>query len=325
MLQREEGLRGGWKKLRPRTEVSTGTKLPNNPPILLLRPLSLLYPTFNLKNQAIERKRQEHERHRAMQRQAFEQEMLLLEKKQREEEERLRSGGSSQDHSRHHNNSSRSQLLASSAPTTPPEPKLAIQRPGNISSSPILGSLESDTQDGLNGSNVPGLRSLPSSRRASRDGKDAAYGDYSSMVGGGHGGVQPSQPQRRPIGGDLSSSFERLDLVPRGVSQLRAQSQDTSLNSISSRGSGTSSGQASPLHRAISRAGSSSEQHGNGTQETGLTPVLSERFLFDDELDAEDSAFIKRYNLQDKTDDKFPVLIRRDSFPGMVSTQSTAL
>lgn len=293
----------------------------------------LSFTHYSFIDQAIERKRQEHERHRALQRQAFEQEMALLEKKQREEEERLRSSAgqdpisnSSQINNRHHSNPSRSQLLAVSAPTTPPEPKLAIQRPGNSSSSPILGTLEnplhSDTQDGLNGSNVPGLRSLPTSRRASRDAKDPAYGDYTAVLaaaGGGASSVQPSQPQRRPIGADLSASFERLDLVPRGVSQLRAQSQDNSLSSISSRGSGnSSSGQASPLHRSISRSGS--DQQGNGSSnETGLTPVLSERFLFDDELDAEDSAFIRRYNLQDKTDDKFPVLIRRDSFPGMVS------
>ncbi|PWN50080.1 hypothetical protein IE53DRAFT_293089, partial [Violaceomyces palustris] len=61
-----------------------------------------------------------------------------------------------------------------------------------------------------------------------------------------------------------------------------------------------------------------------GQQGDGFTPVFSERFLFDDELDAEDSAFVKRYNLQDD-DDKFPILVRRDSFPDVLSASSAAL
>lgn len=44
-------------------------------------------------------------------------------------------------------------------------------------------------------------------------------------------------------------------------------------------------------------------------------------FLFDDELDNElhNSTYGGRYLQMNADDDKFPVLIRRDSFPGIVS------
>lgn len=45
-------------------------------------------------------------------------------------------------------------------------------------------------------------------------------------------------------------------------------------------------------------------------------------FLFDDELDNElhNSTYGGRYLQMNADDDKFPVLIRRDSFPGIVSS-----
>ncbi|KAI3479331.1 hypothetical protein L1887_58615 [Cichorium endivia] len=46
-----------------------------------------------------------------------------------------------------------------------------------------------------------------------------------------------------------------------------------------------------------------------------LTPVFNERFLFDDELDNEDSAFVKKYNLKGG-DDQFPILVQRSDNSG---------
>lgn len=43
-----------------------------------------------------------------------------------------------------------------------------------------------------------------------------------------------------------------------------------------------------------------------------FTPVFSEQFLFDDELDNEDSAFVKKYNLK-ANDDQFPILVQRNA------------
>ncbi|EST09457.1 Pumilio RNA-binding repeat [Kalmanozyma brasiliensis GHG001] len=49
------------------------------------------------------------------------------------------------------------------------------------------------------------------------------------------------------------------------------------------------------------------------------TPVFNEQFLFDDELDNEDSAFVKKYNLKG-SDDQFPVLVQR----GVAADQNAA-
>ncbi|KAJ1022437.1 hypothetical protein NDA16_003426 [Ustilago loliicola] len=49
----------------------------------------------------------------------------------------------------------------------------------------------------------------------------------------------------------------------------------------------------------------------NDNKGENLTPVFNERFLFDDELDNEDSAFVKKYNLKGD-DGQFPVLVQRE-------------
>lgn len=46
--------------------------------------------------------------------------------------------------------------------------------------------------------------------------------------------------------------------------------------------------------------------------------MFNERFLFDDEMEAaDDSTFMRRYNLSGD-DDEFPVLLRHDEFPSSV-------
>ncbi|WFC97357.1 hypothetical protein MYAM1_000067 [Malassezia yamatoensis] len=55
-----------------------------------------------------------------------------------------------------------------------------------------------------------------------------------------------------------------------------------------------------------------------------IAPVFNGQFLFDDELEtANDSAFLRKYNLSSEDDD-FPVL-RQDQFPSALSTFSSAL
>lgn len=68
---------------------------------------------------------------------------------------------------------------------------------------------------------------------------------------------------------------------------------------------------AAALGRGASNAGSA-----NGAPQD---PQMS-NFLFDDELDNElhNSTYGGRYLQMNADDDKFPVLIRRDSFPGIV-------
>ena len=59
----------------------------------------------------------------------------------------------------------------------------------------------------------------------------------------------------------------------------------------------------------------------NGAAAGGPNDPQMSNFLFDDELDNElhNSTYGGRYLQMNADDDKFPVLIRRDSFPGIVS------
>lgn len=50
------------------------------------------------------------------------------------------------------------------------------------------------------------------------------------------------------------------------------------------------------------------------TDDANATPSFNEQFLFDDELDNEDSAFVKKYNLNGK-DDQFPILVDSKTTP----------
>lgn len=206
-------------------------------------------------------------------------------------------------------------------------------------------------EEGLNGSNVPGLafahnntnaRSVPASRRTSGD--DSADGQATGNLLGNHQQrqqQQQSQQAQRRSAADLVGAFNRMGLGPRGVSQLRAQLTESAGNSPGQPGNrgplgNLSTSQQSALQRVLARSGSEPQNMaqqgaagaangaaGNnaGQPGEGFTPVFSERFLFDDELDAEDSAFVKKYVNMQEDDDKFPILVRRDSFPGMVRTK----
>ncbi|CEH14061.1 Translational repressor MPT5/PUF4 and related RNA-binding proteins (Puf superfamily) [Ceraceosorus bombacis] len=294
----------------------------------------------------IDRKRLEFEQQRAAQRLAFEQQMQLLERKQREEEASLMSGSKGPLDSVAGNQA----VPHASAPSTPPgnasrqTSASSTLRSKTTNSSPrptsMLGAASSaddplsfraqlgdmsDTQpeEGLNGSNVPGLpppstaRSVPSSRRISA-GPEAV-----------------SSTDRRALGsasGDLAHAFERLSVGShRNVSQVRAQLAQEA-GTLNSAPNAPANHQHAPgsnrpvaphvLQRALTRSGSGS---GAENGESGFTPVFNERFLFDDEaLEADDSAFVRKYNLKEEDDD-FPVLIRRDSYPGMLSASSAAL
>ena len=226
----------------------------------------------------------------------FEHQMALMDKKHQEEEEALKeqSRASSRGASRH---------------ASPPLVNTSF------------GTLE-EPEEGLHGSNVPGLRSIPQSRRQS-GGEEGRVG----MIQGG---------KRVASSRDLVGAFDDLSVSaagnpngPKSAAQIRAQFENdprTNPNSRSQSPSigGHSGARHNALQRVIAASGTSSPSAtpaADGTT-TNFTPVFNENFLFDDELDAE-SAFVKKYHLED--DDKFPVLIRRDSYPGMLSASSAAL
>lgn len=72
---------------------------------------------------------------------------------------------------------------------------------------------------------------------------------------------------------------------------------------------------------ALARAGSNT-----GSATTNDAQQMS-TFLFDDDLDNElhNSTYGGRYLQMNADDDKFPVLIRRDSYPGIVSESPSCM
>lgn len=74
--------------------------------------------------------------------------------------------------------------------------------------------------------------------------------------------------------------------------------------SIAGKGAATTKSQ---LSRAVP-----SDETAAAAKGEQFTPVFNEQFLFDDELDNEDSAFVKKYNLNGN-DDQFPVLVDTQS------------
>ncbi|CAO1614705.1 unnamed protein product [Sympodiomycopsis kandeliae] len=243
----------------------------------------------------IERKRLEHERERTLQRQVFEEQMKQLELQQREEEATLM----------RQNDDGTSVPVPGpptlSTPATPPgaDAHSAFGSTFASANSPNhLGSGLSgnnDTEDGLNGSNVPGLaplnsaRSVPPTRPGSRD-------PSLNPVDARHRGGEHS---------DLTSSFGRISLSGGGSNPSPASANSQRNSSVPQASTGPG------FQRMLSRTGV--DMHQADSNHSGMTPVFNERFLFDDELDAEDSAFVKKYNLSGD-DDKFPVLLRNDKF-----------
>ncbi|PWY98181.1 ARM repeat-containing protein [Testicularia cyperi] len=244
----------------------------------------------------IEKKRLEHEQQRALQRKAFEQQMALLEKQQREEEQTLlqqRQPGVKP-------GQNANATAVASAPTTPPNEisPTAAAGPGVGAGGrkANVGPVDALTSDSTNVASMAHLyRSMPSSRRQSRDG-------YSNAANGG--------------ADELSESMAGMSIETRGSSQSTGATSKGNTRSLLS--------QAVHNDAAGANAGAAAAGRGAGQHGEGFTPVFSERFLFDDELDNEDSAFVKKYNLQGD-DDKFPILVRRDSFSDVLSAQSAAL
>jgi hypothetical protein len=184
---------------------------------------------------------------------------------------------------------------SASAPTTPPFDSQSYAGYRN-SASPQ----NNKPEEGLNGSNVPGL--APS---------DAPGSTTGSRRTSGQGEASAADEQHRTTNlSDLASSFDRIAIGsgPKSGAASPASTQAPPLTG--------STGQQSALHRAMGRSQLEAQQNAG---EGGLTPMFNERFLFDDdELEADDSAFVKKYNLNGD-DNSFPVLIHRESHPGMVS------
>lgn len=197
-------------------------------------------------------------------------------------------------------------------------------------------------EEGLNGSNVPGLapdtqapsKSESGSKRTSETPEEssspsaaATTTTTSTTTTTEQQRVDANSRSNNGSMGDLTNSFDRI-AIGNGFKSGRTSSNSTGQTPPPPiLPPGAAAGQQSVLQRAMNRSNIESAQQQNGVAsaiaagEGGLTPMFNERFLFDDdELEADDSAFVKKYNLNED-DNGFPVLIRRDSHPGMVSRQ----
>lgn len=267
--------------------------------------------------QRLERKKLEHERQRALQRQQFEKEMQDLEQRQKEAEAALARGQDPETRSSSQDSATFPKVsngTAARASYELPPPASVVSASSHLNSSgfrglsagPAHGSLGSglqdlnDTEDGLNGSNVPGLpplnstRSVPPTRRPSREATVLHQSEHNN------------DSQRRSVhGGDLANSFNRMNLGAPGI---------TASAPVSGNGTPLAAGppgQGSASQRLLARNALDNVSHSGGDN-TGMTPNFSERFFFDDEDDAEDSAFVQKYNLTDR-DDRFPTLLRNEN------------
>lgn len=251
--------------------------------------------------------------------------------------------------------SEQAQISSANSPSTPATPPFSSSHQGSTVPSTSTPSPrptstlsdESTPKEGLNGSNVPGLpppssasnkSSVPSSRRTSGMPDDMTSSDQARLASSTSSGAS-SATNRRSINGnlnDITASFDRMGLANKAQQQqqqqavttqspLRSPSGRPSPSTTPSMFSNASGGQQSLLQRAVGHPQQAVSQQNRsagitGTGEANLTPVFNERFLFsDDELEADDSAFVKKYNLNED-DNSFPVLIRHDSHPGMVRT-----
>lgn len=241
--------------------------------------------------------------------------------------------------------SEQAQISSANSPSTPATPPFSSSQQDSTPSPRPTSTVNDDTapKEGLNGSNVPGLpppssasnkSSVPSSRRTSGMPDEMTSSDQARLASSASSGAS-SAANRRSINGnlnDITASFDRMGLANKAQQQqqqaattqspLRSPSGRPSPSATPSMFSNASGGQQSLLQRAVGHPQQAISQQNRTAGMTGagenLTPVFNERFLFsDDELEADDSAFVKKYNLNED-DNSFPVLIRHDSHPGMV-------
>ena len=110
----------------------------------------------------------------------------------------------------------------------------------------------------------------------------------------------------------VPSSRRQSGEVPRSADELAS-----AVGAMSIGGKGSANSKSS-----LSRAVHNDSPEGSG-DDTAAAPVFNERFLFDDELDNEDSAFVKKYNLKGG-DDEFPILVQRDNYTDVLAARSTS-
>ncbi|MCO5585257.1 hypothetical protein L7F22_039190 [Adiantum nelumboides] len=226
--------------------------------------------------------------------------------------------------------SEQAQISSANSPSTPATPPFSSSHQGSTVPSTSTPSPrptstlndESTPKEGLNGSNVPGLpppssasnkSSVPSSRRTSGMPDDMTSSDQARLASSTSSGAS-SATNRRSINGnlnDITASFDRMGLANKAQQQqqqqavttqspLRSPSGRPSPSATPSMFSNASGGQQSLLQRAVGHPQQAVSQQNRS------------------------AASLEQYNLNED-DNSFPVLIRHDSHPGMLSASSAAL
>ncbi|CAG8584137.1 8318_t:CDS:10, partial [Racocetra fulgida] len=241
----------------------------------------------------LEQKRLEHERQRNEQRKRFEAQMKILELQQLKEE---------QDLLEKHHAGGCSSVQSASAPNTPPSLTSNDSRPRsdtmlqssmdtNISNQ--FDSVHSESSHNIQQRSHTSSRSVPNSRRNSNETPE-----------------KPSWPEVGKLSLDLkddNSENVEKDFIRASI------------------GKSTSN-----LHKNSVRLSDATSVNAPNN-DASLFPQFNGNFLLDDDGETSEtglnvsSSYVRRYLQMHSDDDKFPILVRRDSYPGMLSASSAAL
>ncbi|CAG8483565.1 22051_t:CDS:10, partial [Gigaspora rosea] len=250
----------------------------------------------------LEQKRLEHERQRNEQRKRFEAQMKILELQQLKEE---------QDLLEKHHAGGCSSVQSASAPNTPPSltsndshsrsdtmPKIHSSMDTNIPHPNQFDSVHSESSHNVQHRSNISSRSVPNSRRNSNE------------------------------------TPEKLSWPDIG--KLNIDSKDDNSESVEKDFIRASIGKNTPnLHKNSVRLSDATSVN-TPNNDASPFPQFNGNFLLDDEGETPEiglnanpslasSSYVRRYLQMHTDDDKFPILVRRDSYPGMLSASSAAL
>ncbi|CAG8515447.1 28444_t:CDS:10 [Gigaspora margarita] len=247
----------------------------------------------------LEQKRLEHERQRNEQRKRFEAQMKILELQQLKEE---------QDLLEKHHAGGCSSVQSASAPNTPP----SLTSNDSHSRSDTMPKIQSSMD-----TNIPHPNQF-----------DSAHSESSHNVQHRSNISSRSVPNSRRNSNETPEKLSWPD-----IGKLNIDSKDDNSESVEKDFIRTSIGKNTPnLHKnsvRLSDAASVNTQNNDASP----FPQFNGNFLLDDEGETPEranpslasSSYVRRYLQMHTDDDKFPILVRRDSYPGMLSASSAAL
>ncbi|CAG8441823.1 3665_t:CDS:10 [Scutellospora calospora] len=289
---------GNHERMTDRSSLETNR---NGPLDLLVAPavaINLRDPDYSNTGK-LEQKRLEHERQRNEQRKRFEEQMKILELKQLREE---------QDLLEKHQAGGCSSVQSASAPNTPPTlastdfrsrsdtmPKITSSIDTTI---PHSNQFDSESSHNVQQRSHMSSRSVPNSRRNSNETPE-----------------KPSWPKVEKL--CIDSKNDNSEKVEKEF--IRASIGKSNSN----------------LHKNSVRLPDATSVNAPNN-DASLFPQFNGNFLLDDDGETSEtglnenpslasSSYVRRYLQMHTDDDKFPILVRRDSYPGMLSASSAAL